>query len=71
MAGILEGVLESDIFLGELAVEIGSVGVRGYWRRRCGTRCLLRWRSMIGVLEDPFRSLGGGARGSVNVRRFF
>ena len=54
MAGILEGVLESDIFLGELAVEIGSVGVRGYWRRRCGTRCLLRWRSMIGVLEDSW-----------------
>ena len=52
MASILEGILEGDVFLGELAVEIGSVGVRGYWRRRCGTRCLLRWRSMIGVLED-------------------
>ena len=35
MASILEGVLEGDVFLGELAVEVGSVCVRGYRRRRC------------------------------------
>ena len=52
MAGILECVLESNIFLGELAVEVGSICMRGYRRRGSGKRCLLRWRSMIGVLED-------------------
>lgn len=71
MTGILEGVLEGDVFLGELAVEVGSICMRGYRRRGSGKRCLLRWRSMIGVLEDSFRSLGRGARGSVNVKRFF
>jgi hypothetical protein len=52
MTGILEGVLEGDVFLGELAVEVGSICMRGYRRRGSGKRCLLRWRSMIGVLED-------------------
>jgi len=52
MASILEGILEGDVFLGELAVEVGSICMRGYRRRGSGKRCLLRWRSMIGVLED-------------------
>jgi hypothetical protein len=53
MTGILEGVLEGDVFFGEFAVEIGSVGVcRGDWRWGGRERGLLRWRSVVGVLED-------------------
>lgn len=59
IAGILEGVLEGDVFVRELALNIGSVGVcRGDWRWRGRGRGLLRWRSVVGVLEDSFGSLG-------------
>jgi hypothetical protein len=52
MAGILEGILEGDIFLGELTVEAGSVRMRGYCRRGCSGRHLLRWRAVVRVLQD-------------------
>jgi len=72
MAGILEGVLECDVFFGELTVEVGSVGVcRGDLRWGGRERNLLRWRSVIGVLENSFGSLGRRARRRVNARRFF
>jgi hypothetical protein len=58
IAGILEGVLKGDVFVGELAVKIGSVGVcRGDWRWGGRGRGLLRWRSVVGVLEDSCRRL--------------
>lgn len=54
-AGILEGVLEGDVFFRELTVEFGSVGVcRGDWGRGCRERYLLRWRAVVGVLEDSW-----------------
>jgi len=73
MACILEGVLQCDVFLGEFAVEIGSVGVfGGDWRGRMrGDGRLLRWRTVVGVLEDSFGSLGRRAGGRVYTRRFF
>jgi hypothetical protein len=59
MACILEGVLECDVFLGEFAVEARPVGVFwGDWRGRMrGDGCLLRWRAVVGVLEDSCRRL--------------
>jgi hypothetical protein len=56
MAGILECVLESNIFLGELAIEFGSGDMcRGDWGWGGRERCLLRWRSVVGVLENSCR----------------
>jgi hypothetical protein len=58
IAGILEGVLEGDVFVGELAIKIRSIGVcRGDWRWGGRGRGLLRWRSVVGVLEDSCRRL--------------
>ena len=58
MAGILEGVLEGNIFVGELAVKVGSVGMCGRdWRRGGRDMCLLRWGSVVGVLEDSYERL--------------
>jgi hypothetical protein len=57
MTGILEGILEGDIFLGELTVKVRSVRMRGYWRRGCSERRLLRWRAVVGVLENSCRRL--------------
>jgi len=73
MASILEGVLKCDVFLGEFAVEVGSVGVRGRnWRGRVrGDGHLLRWRTVVGVLEDSFGSLGRRTWGRVHTRSFF
>jgi hypothetical protein len=46
--GILEGVLQGDVFFGELAVEVWSDG----GGRRGGDGGLAGWRSVVGVLED-------------------
>jgi hypothetical protein len=56
MAGILEGILQGDVFLGEFAVEIWSVEMnRGYGRRGFGGNGhLAGWRAVIGVLEDSW-----------------
>jgi hypothetical protein len=67
VAGILKGILEGDVFLRELTVEFGSVGVcGGDWRRGCRERCLLRWRAVIGVLEDSCWKLAYVQRGGVD-----
>jgi hypothetical protein len=59
MTGILERVLECDVFFREPTIEIGPAGVwRGNWRWRVGCDgCLLGWRAVVGVLEDSWLGL--------------
>lgn len=55
MAGILEGVLQSYVFFGEGGVGGGLAGeVDGGdgWRVGGCDRGLVRWRAVVGVLED-------------------
>ncbi len=50
MAGILEGVLQSEVFVGGVALNLGALD---RWRR--GLRCdggLLGRRAVVGVLEN-------------------
>jgi len=54
MTGILEGVVNGNVFVGELTNEVGAAlgHIYRWWRRRCGDGLLLRWRAMERVLED-------------------
>lgn len=52
MAGILEGVLEGDVFVGLYGEGVVDYGCWRNGRGGCGDGRLTGWRSVVGVFED-------------------